>query len=350
MGNTQDLLNEVRAQLAPSDEALDEARKRRAIVTDAALGFPGSLRAFNSGSLAHKTANCPIHHRDRGLDADCGVVLDRRRYPQLGPDGSNLGPNEIVQLMLSDITGKVRVEYPQARLKVTKRAILIEPRSPLSTGEDPTVDLIVALDRHLAPGLWIPNTEQRRWDASDPEEHTRLLTAEPKALRVTRAQSIRLAKAENKRTDTVPLCSFNLEALALMFVHQGQGLPRALLALWQDGAADLRRRLTPDPANVSGPINVEDRSYAAERLEFAAARLQAAISHDYDDARVRSELQQLWPEFIAASDGLMSKAQIAASQIGGAGIAWPSVGSSGGLTVAGATEVPRVRSFGDARR
>ena len=72
-----------------------------------------------------------------------------------------------------------------------------------------------------------PNTETEAWDPSDPEEHTRLLTtkSDPKALRVTRARAIRLAKAENKRTAVPPLCSFNLEAFGLMFVELGMDEP-----------------------------------------------------------------------------------------------------------------------------
>jgi len=193
MGYTAELLDRVRAQLAPTDEALGEARKRRDIVKDAAKNFTGALRAFNSGSLAHGTANCPIHRRDQGLDADCGMVLDRRRYPELGPDGFGIGPGAIVGQVKDGITGKVRAEYPAAQLQITKRAILVSCHSPLSTGEDPTVDLVIGLTRRDTDGLWIPNTEQHRWDPSDPEEHTRLLTAEPKSLRVTRARCIRLA-------------------------------------------------------------------------------------------------------------------------------------------------------------
>lgn len=146
-------------------------------------------------------------------------MFDRRHYTELGPDGDGVGPDEIVQQMLDDIAGKVQAEYPAARLKTTKRAILITFHSPLSSGEDPSVDLVVCLDRRFADGLWIPNTDQHRWDPSDPEEHTRLLTDEPKSLRVIRARAIRLAKAENKREEKVPLCSFNLEAFGLMFVQ-----------------------------------------------------------------------------------------------------------------------------------
>ena len=57
MGHTAALLNDVRSQLAPDDVALKEARDRRDAVLDAAATFPGAMRTFKSGSLAHGTAN-----------------------------------------------------------------------------------------------------------------------------------------------------------------------------------------------------------------------------------------------------------------------------------------------------
>ncbi len=171
------------------------------------------------------------------------------------------------------------------------------------------------------------------------------MTAEPAELRLIRARAIRLAKAENKRTDDVPLCSFNLEALALMFVQPGQRLPQALLATWFDGANDLRRRLTPDPAGVSAPIKVVDRNEAIRRLDFAAARLSAAIAHDDDETRVRSELKQLWPEYVASDRYHPSKAQTAVSLSSGKRLG---IGANGGITFSGPA-VKKVRSFGDPR-
>jgi hypothetical protein len=191
VGYTQQLLDDVRAQLAPEDEVLKEARARRDLTRSAGESFHGTNRSFGSGSLAHGTANCPVHQRDKGLDTDCGVVLDRRSHPTLGPDSPEQdGPTEIVEQMRDHLRPKVTEKYPGASFEITKRAILIRFDAPLATGEDPTVDLVVGLERRNAPGLWIPNTEAERWDASHPERHTELLTAEPKDLRVTRARML----------------------------------------------------------------------------------------------------------------------------------------------------------------
>jgi len=345
MSATARILDEVRGQLAPSDESLEEAKKRRDLVLDAAFAFPGARRRFRSGSLAHGTANCPVHRRDVGLDADGGVVLDRRAYWHLGPDGSGVGPDDIVEEVLDEVLPKFKAEYPNATAKITKRAILIEPHHPLSTVEDPSIDLIVALDRRDKPGLWIPNTQAHRWDPSHPEKHTDLLTTEPKSLRVTRAHAIRLAKGENKATDRPPLCSFNLEAFGLMFVVPGMGDALALLSLWEDGAADLQERLTPDPAHVSPPIKVEDRSWALERLLRAARHLRSALEHDDDLSWVRDELRQLWPDFVASEAGRSSKAQLLAALNTGATV---HVTNDAGLSTSSGAPLKRTWAYGDA--
>jgi hypothetical protein len=254
------------------------------------------------------------------------------------------GPAAVVEAMRDHLRLKLKGEYPKATFKVTKRAILIAIHEPLPSGEDPTVDLVVALDRANAPGLWIPNAEQERWDSSDPEEHTRLLTAAPKALRVTRARAIRLAKAENKRTATPPLCSFNLEALGLMFVTGGQGETQALLSLWREGAGDLTRRLTPDPADVSAPIKVADRDLAVKRLRWAADVLADALAHDDNEGYVRRGLAQLWPDFVATRREEATKARAVAASRSGSKL---HVTGSGVLSTAAGTALKQPRSYGD---
>lgn len=307
--------------------------------------------SFASGSLAHGMANCPIHERDQGLDADAGVVLDRRSHPTLGPDSAeDDGPIQIVEAMRSHLRRELRRDYPQVKFRITKRAILVSFNEPLPGGEDPTVDLVVALERVDEPGLWIPNTETDDWDPSDPEEHTRLLTtrADPKALRVTRARAIRLAKAENKRTGIPPLSSFNLEAFGLMFVERGMDEPSALLALWEERARDLDHRYTPDPAGVSKPIKVVDRPRAIERLKYAAGRLALALDHDDDEAQVRAILRPLWPDFIAERPGEASKAQTAAALRRRSNLG---ITGTGVLTTSGGTTLAKQpRSFGDGGR
>lgn len=347
MGSTDDFLNDIRAQLAPDDAVLKEARERRDTVRNAAMSFRGAQRSFASGSLAHGTANCPIHLRDKGLDADGGVVLNRTYYPNLGPDSNaGEGPNDIVTAVRDHVGPVVRKTYPKAKLSITKRAIFITIGEPLPGGEDPTVDLVVGLQRREAEGLWIPNTEQHRWDASHPEKHTDLLTADPKQLRVTRARAIRLAKAENKRAGVPPVCSFNLEAFGLMFVQPGIGQAQALLAMWEEGASDLARRLTPDPAEVSGPIKVADRDRAVRRLRNAAGRLANALDRDDDPEWVREQLKDLWPDFVASTRYSVSKARAVERARRGNGL---KVSSSGLLSATSGLALKSPRSFGESQ-
>jgi hypothetical protein len=347
MGYTEQLLDDVRAQLAPDDTVLKEARGRRDLVRTAAESFHGTTGSFASGSLAHATANCPIHERDKGLDADCGVKVDRRSHPTLGPDSpQENGPTPIVKQVLDHLRPQVLAEYPNATFEITKRAILIKFNAPLPTGEDPTVDLVIGLERSNKPGLWIPNTVAERWDPSHPEKHTELLTADPKALRVVRARAIRLAKAESKRDGPPLLCSFNIEALGLMFVESDMDQPEALWALWARGADDLEERLTPDPADVSPPIKVEDRQAAANGLRGAAHVLVLALQSDHDERLVRKRLARLWPDFIALEPSGTTKARAAARLRSGSPL---SITKAGTLSTGAGTPLKNVRSFGDPR-
>jgi hypothetical protein len=313
MGFTREILDDVRSQIAPDDAVLKETRARRDAAMKAGRSFRGARDSFASGSIGHGTANCPIHERDKGLDADCGVVLNRRVHQTIGPDSSEgEGPADVVEEMRKHVLKELSNQYPKVSIETMKRALLIRFRSPLVTGEDPTADLVVGLERKDAPGLWIPNTSASRWDPSDPQKHTELLTGEPKKLRVVRARAIRLAKAENKKNTYVPLSSFNLEVFGLMFVDDTMNEVEALLALWSNGAEDLRARLTPDPVKVSAQIKVPDRDRAVGRLTAAARSLESALVNDEDEQVVRQALHKLWPDFVAERSGGGTTARIVA--------------------------------------
>lgn len=332
--------------MAPDDAVLKEARARRDTVLGAAKRFHGALRSFTSGSLAHGTANCPVHQRDKGLDADGGVVLDRRVWTSLGPDSASKGrPTPVVEQVRDAVAWRVRQTYPKATFEITKRAILVEFGAPLPSGEDPSVDLVVGLTRADAPGLWIPNTEKDWWDPSHPERHTELLAAEPATLRRVRARAIRLAKAEIKRDGDPLLCSFNLEAFGLMFVDKGMDQAAALLALWDYGALDLSRRLTPDPAGVSAPIKCQDRAAAVKRLNDASDLLASALSAEANGSpdAVRRALWLLWPDFVATRPGEASRARTVAATRAGQTMR---VASTGVLTTGAGVALKSPRSYG----
>lgn len=313
MGKTTQYLDEIRAEVAPSKETLDAVRERRETVLGLAETFEGVRGKFRSGSVAHGTAN-------EDTDGDGGIVLDRRKYGALGPDGDDEDPEAIVEQVRTHVRSGIKDDYPEAAFRVTKRAIKVTFNEPLSDGSDPQVDLIVSLERKGAPGLWIPNLDASRWDPSDPQKHTDLLQALPKGLRRTRAQVVRLAKTWNVRRPKRLLCSFNIEALALAGIEEEQDLGEALAHFCEYSAGDLADRLTPDPAGVSGPIKVEDRDLAVKRLGEAAEHLRNAVDNDTDDDIVRTELADVFPEFVDPPEGASSKAALAAALSRGSGV------------------------------
>ncbi len=290
-----EILEDVLKKLHPGDDVIMTARKRRDEVLTASARYSGCLRTYWSGSLAHRTANFDT-------DADCGIVLDRRAYLSLGPDGEGEGPSEVINDVRAFLREQLKPEHPDIAFRVTKRAIRVTYGEPLSDGTDPQVDLIVALTRKdPQPGLWIPNIEKAGWDASHPECHTRLLTAEPRTLRQNRARIIRLAKGENVEYSEKAICSFNIEALALGSVEAGKSLGIALAELFEYGADDLEAHETLDPAGVSPPIKtLLKRSIAVKRWTRAGRLVREALANAEDECAVRTSLSQLFPSRVEA--------------------------------------------------
>lgn len=303
MNYVDDILADVQKQIAPSDETLEAARSRRDEVLSVARGYRGALRTYTAGSIAHRTAN-------DDTDADCGIVLDRRLYCELGPDGDGGAPNDIVEDVRAYIRDQLKGQHPNVAFRLTKRAIKITFNEPLRDSSDPSVDLIVALTR-AAGALWIPNLERKCWDGSDPESHTRLLTAEPAGLRRMRAKVIRLAKAWNKQYAQPGLCSFNIEALALGALTEEAGVADGLTTFFKYAASELSKRQTPDPAGVSAAIKTPiEREIVAKRLSEAAKTLEHALNSDNEND-ARDDLANVYWIYVTPPPGSSSKAGFA---------------------------------------
>ena len=341
MSNTESILKQVLEDTSPDKETMELVRARRDEVLKVAGRYPGALRTYQSGSVAHRTAN-------GDTDADGGVVLDRRTYPDLGPDGDGVGPEDIVQDVRSFLRDELKGDHPDIAFYVSKRAIRVTFNEPLPNGTDPTADLIVALTRKDG-ALWIPNRDRDRWDVSDPECHTRLMTAEPAELRRTRAKVVRLAKAWNKQATSPGLSSFNISALALACVTEEMGIDTGLSAFFNHAARDLKKRLTPDPAGVSPSIKLlADRDVVVGRLERAAKKIDDALKHDDDDDRVREALSGLYGQYVDPPSGSSSKAAFASAlRRGNSGVG---VASGLVLNTAGRTPIKTTRSFGNDRK
>jgi hypothetical protein len=331
-------LEYVRQAIQVEDEVLKEARKRRNKVKELAELFAGVLRTYDAGSIAHGTAKNPLP------DADGGSVLDRRHHPNLGPDGGGHGPTSIVEQTAAFIYERLRSENPRLNYEISKRAIVFSFNDPIDD-EDPKVDLIVALTRKDAPGLWIPNTEQDSWDASDPEKHTQLLTAPPDDLRVFRARIVRVVKvAVEQDGNRAVVISFNVEALALTHVTEVTGMAEGVRDYLWAAADDIAVRLTPDPAGVSPPIKLPEgitHETAARRLRFFGDRVAEAIEHRADEQRVLEALAAVFPEQLPHAP-LSEKSNLARALRGGN--TGPAVQVALG---SGAERLKPTRSYGD---
>ncbi len=331
------VLADVRRQIAVDDDVLSETKARRNVVKRYARSFPGALKTFDSGSVAHGNVNKPVS------DADCGVVLDRRKYQELGPDGDDVSPNAIVVEMAEHVIEGVREEYPDATYKVCKRAILIELHEPLGDEQDPSVDLIVALTRVEGDGRWIPNIEAECWDASDPEEHTRLLNDIDISVRVHRARVIRLAKAAVKEDATPVVSSFNLEALALEYVDENNTIAESLRDLLLGGADLLADGPTPDPAGVSDPIKLPDgvsRASTVARLrELGEAVSRAIDAEALEDAE--AALSEVFPDHVESDSAVRSLGDALRRQ------KRAQIGAAFGIGVA---DLKPARAYGDEAR
>lgn len=352
MGYTASILEDVRSQLAPSDPYLNEARARRGSVLEAAMSFEGVgraystgsvLRAYASGSIAHGTAN-------KGADADGGVVLNGEAFPSLGPDRGGGGPDRIVEAVREHIGPLIREDYPGARCELQKRSIKVTYPG-LVDGEDLSVDLIVALDRLHAPGLWIPNLKQHKWDPSHPERHTELFTSGPLGLRRVRARVTRLGKGWNAQWSegNRALSSFNIESLVRECIESPTNVAEGLETLFDYAAQELAKADTDDPARVSGPIKLLlPRDVVVQRLEDAAALMHTALDNDDDVQIVRDALAELFRDYVSPADGSGGKAALArALRSGNEGVRVnPKTGL--GIGVSGVA-LKTTNAFGDER-
>jgi len=340
MGETVNRIGDVEKKISADDLALGEARDRRRTTLGICKGFGGVLGTYASGSVAMGVVNDPVD------DADGGMILDRRCYPALGPDGGGDTPSDVVA-ELHDLVGpRIRETWPKATVHDMKRGITVRMHAPLWSGADPYVDVVVAMNRKDAPGLWIPNLATDSWDASHPQRHVELMTSGTRALRRTRARVVRLAKAWNCQFSDPALNSFNIVALALECIDTSMSIDIALHLFFEHAAASLAVRRTADPAGVSGPIKLEGpKDIAVARLAGARDHLAAALASDDDLDVVAFELHKVFWMHLPEPVGMASKSSMA-------GLLRQQTPrfrtTTSGLTVA-AGAVTTKRSFGGAR-
>lgn len=342
--NALTLLDTIRRDIAADPSPLSVARDRLAAVCAAAEAHPDALRTYQSGSLASRFTNHPVS------DADGGLVIDRRKHPSLGPDGAGELPRRLVDEVHRLIRPQLVRQYPCVRIESMKRGLLVRFNQPLPSGEDPTVDLVVALNRVDAPGLWIPNLDRNRWDPSHPERHVELFTAGWPALRQTRQHVVRVAKAQAKQFSNPAVCSFNIAALAWECIEVAEPLDRALWRFYSHAASSMAQHLTKDPAGVSAPIKVSDRNLAVTRFRRVADAIALAIDAGDDSAKVHDVLSAFgvfWKLIQASLSPEAAAVHQAVSDNGSL-----SITKSGTLvagSTVGSTPVKPARSYGGRR-
>ena len=339
MGETANRIEDVEKQICADDVALEEARRRRRVVLGICARFGGVLGTYVSGSVAMGVVNDPVE------DADGGMILDRRQFPGLGPDGDGETPDEVVGDLHEFLGPEVRETWPKATVHDMKRGVTVRMHAPLWSGADPYVDVVVAMSRRNAAGLWIPNLAAGCWDASHPQCHVSLMATGSRALRRTRARVVRVGKAWNKQYSEPALSSFNVVALALECIHAPLPIDQALLCFFEHAVASLAIRRTEDPANMSAPIKLETtKDVAVARLRAARDHLATALDHDTDLQVVAEELHQVFLDYLPDPGGLSSKGAVAGLLRNGT----PRFRTTAtGLAVAGA--VTPKRSFGGTR-
>jgi hypothetical protein len=351
MGFTLDTLNDVRRQIAAANPTLDAARKRRDTVLQIAERFPGALRTYRSGSLATGLMNRPV------TDGDGGVVLDRRVYSNLGPDGDNIGPLQVVEDMRAWVQDRVVEHHANADVSVMKRGLLVQVFEPLGEEQDPTVDLVIALNRREDDALRIPRIdwEERthRWDPGHPEKHVQLLLAGTKDLVRSRAHVIRVGKAWKNQLNPEGMCSFLVTTLGLECINEPVALDHGMLTFFDHAAEAIEAGPVDDPAHVSGPIKLEDepgRAVVVQRLRGAATAIRTAVDHDDDEDAVLEALAPVFPDFVKPPTASSSKSALgAAIRSGTAKVGLP----AGGTTLQAGSSVVHTakgtQSFGASR-
>lgn len=284
-------LEEILRHIAVPNRVLKEARARRDLVLKIAEAHPAYRDKWNAGSIAQGTHNSPLG------DADCGVMVNRtyEEFRAFGPDapGTGQGPEAFIQTFAALILPQVQAAgYPNAELDLTgNRAIKIFFNAPIDMDElgvvDPSVDLIVGLDRREAEGIWIPNRRNNGWDAAHPQKHTQLMLSGPADVVVARAHAIRLSKRAVKRdavrTDSPALCSWNVSALALETIDERVPLARGLAGFLSYASSSIAAGQTKDPAGVADPISLPDgatHAKSAQTLSYMAEVIAAADQAD----------------------------------------------------------------------
>ena len=332
------LIDDARGAIEVTDQELNEARDRRSKIASALRSaFPGS-RIYVNGSIAHGDAITPLNDIDVGV-----VVADAAKA--YGP--GRRGPRDLMEGARDAIREHLAEDFQELTITIEgqRRAVLVRFGDPVSPGQqDFTADVIVAIDNPDGPGLFIPNLPVNGWDPSDPETHLELVKAAIDATEVVFARTVRLLKYWSRRHSR-PMCSWNIKVLALDCTTEPTPLAEAMRAFFSYAAKELTQNqgLTPDPAHVAGPIelNLPTREVIT-RLRTAEGHITRALEHEAAgrSASAQHELALLLPDIVPDADHLKVAAEEAARLSGTA-----QAGVSVGVGTGSGLRIPSSRAW-----
>jgi len=233
---------------APADAILDRFKLRDHI---ASTWRP--LRAAVAGSYARGTNLRPT----RELDFLFVLGPAHQHYVQSDP-----------ARFLDDLAARVDMAYPQVRARRVTHGL------GMFLGAV-TVVLVPASPRH-GGGVFLPDTEQRRWLPSDPDGHAAFVRDRARASNQLAAPVARALRCW-RRTHAVPLRGFHLEVLALRGIDGATDFAAACADAFERVAAGVTVRCPP-PVPVGDDVDAYLAAKPDLRQRAAAAAAEAAAS------------------------------------------------------------------------
>ncbi|KAB1153088.1 nucleotidyltransferase [Micromonospora sp. AMSO12t] len=263
------LLSEIERRIAITPTEQAEAQRRLDyLVSTLAEEFEGEV--YVNGSIIHGDGITPLN------DIDLGVIFgeptaSRERF------GS---PASLVGAISREIEVRARSRglHIATSLLAQKRAIVITfGEHEGAASHNFTADVIVALEYPDGPGILVPNLQSESWDRSDPMAHTEMILQANRVTGFAFNKIVRLVKHWNRATGK-PLSSWNIKALALGCITHPLSLTQGVQVFFGHAVESLEKGLTPDPAGVALPANLElPRPQVMSRLHDAHDRVNAAI-------------------------------------------------------------------------
>lgn len=288
--------DDVQSLANASPEAVQEARRRRDVFREALESAADVVEVIPTGSVARGTHKAPIH------DVDLVAVFDVAAHPGWGSAGPSAREAlEYTRDLIKERLGSSGTVSEEVRLTLLNhhsvKCFLDDPEDT-----DPfTVDVTPSY-RRAEGGLWIPEQNNQRWVASNPEYLNGLVAARHAEWNEF-ARLVRVLKLWNADHGKV-MKSLVVEVLALHHL-QVADRPEALCRFFA-AAQDAVWSPVCDPAELCGEIQADlDRQKAHDGLAEAADLAWRAVdaAGREDAATAMCLWRQVFGDVYPAPDG-----------------------------------------------